>query len=96
MDDAAAGDGHQAQCAILVAHREFPFGAGGDVVDFSGGKIRDIRAAAAEAVALLGLLAAEIEVEGVLVASRLGNRSRPNRRGSCRAGVFRPCRLTSL
>ena len=56
--NAAAGDLHQADGAVLIAHRENALGAFGHKINFAGGQVGDVRFfAAAKAVALLRLLA---------------------------------------
>ena len=63
--DAPAGHLHKADGAVLVFHRELAFRAGRDIVNFARWEIRHIGAAAAEAVAFLRFLPAQIERESV-------------------------------
>lgn len=63
LTDAAIGNGHEGNRAVLIFVRKLAMGGRGDVIDFACGKVRDIWTTATEAVAFLGLLAAEIEVE---------------------------------
>ena len=66
--DTATGYGHQSERSILVLVGERSLRTLGDEVDLSGGKIRDIRlVTAAEAMALLGLLAVKNEAESVVL-----------------------------
>ena len=80
----------QAERAVLVVHRELPARARRHVVDFARRQIRDVRAAAAETVALLRLLPGEIELQRVGACRRRRSRSPPSPRASCRAAAFPP------
>lgn len=66
LADATIGNGHDGNRAVLIFVRKGAIGGRGDVVDFARGKVGDIWATATEAVAFLGFLATEIEVEGVV------------------------------
>ena len=64
--DAAAGDMHEADRAVFVAHGKFARSPGGHIINLASREVGDIRfVTPAEAVALLCLLAAEFEPERV-------------------------------
>jgi hypothetical protein len=65
LDDAAARDGELAERAVLILHGEVAFSTGGDKVDLARRQVCHIRGGATtEAVRLLRLLAAELELRG--------------------------------
>ena len=65
--DSAAGDMHEADRSIFVAHGEFARSSGGHIIYFASRQVGDIRfVTPAEAVAFLCLLAAEFESECVV------------------------------